>query len=137
MEVDFAFHTRISLYRIPSILSTHAMRKRINPALRDHRILRFRCWNDRQHDTRRMFAIHKHRILRAAPAPVSVQGLTSIRIHVEPGKIAARYIQPDSVAALENNSGRIHLDGELIRPSRLKEFGFAPSIPIPRSHDAV
>src|SRR5215510_11462217 len=94
-------------------------------------------WNDRQYYPRRMLRIVIDRVLGDSPAPVVVQRFARVWIHVKAREIAARNIQADTVAALEDKRRRIHLDSELIRLAWLQKLRLARAVAIARANDAV
>ena len=84
-----------------------------------------------------MLGIGVNGILRDPPAPVIVQRLARIRVHIEAWKIAARYIEADPVPALENQRSRIHLDCKLVGLARREQFRLAQAVAVARANDAI
>src|ERR671913_878035 len=93
--------------------------------------------NDRKDDTRGVLRIVIYRVLGDAPAPVLVERFPSIGIDVEPRKIAARYVETNSVTAAEHQRRGVHLDREFHRASRHEHFGVRQRLAIAGADDAV
>ena len=49
-----------------------------------------------------MARIGVDRVLRDSPAPIVVERLAGVRVHVEPREVAAGDVEPDAVPALED-----------------------------------
>jgi hypothetical protein len=56
---------------------------------------------------------------------------------VEPWEVAARDVEANPVASLENDRRRIHLDRELVGLSGLQKLGLAETVAVSSAHDAI
>src|SRR5262249_31929776 len=70
--------------------------------------------DDRQHDVRRPPAIVVDRVVGRDHPAVGVEGVASVRVDVEAGVVAARNVEPDAVAALEDVRGRVQGDRDRV-----------------------
>src|SRR5689334_5581223 len=86
--------------------------------------------NYRQQDAGGVRGIEVNRVLGDPPAAVVVERLAGIGVHIEARKVAARDVEADAVAAPEEERGRIHLDGELVRLPGLKHLRLRRPVPV-------
>src|ERR1035438_10928216 len=78
--------------------------------------------NHRQHHARGVVVVGVNRVLGRLPAMIVVEGLAGVRVHVESREVAARDVQANAVAALEDEGGGIHLDREIGGVPGFEEF---------------
>jgi hypothetical protein len=91
----------------------------------------------RQDDSRWVPRVEIDRVFGDAPPPVVVERLASVRVHVKSREVAARDVQANTMASLEDERRGIHLDGELVRLSRLQQVRFARPVAVAAANDAV
>src|SRR5947209_15499368 len=70
--------------------------------------------NYRQQHMGRAIRVVEDRVVGQVPAAVVVERLPGIRVHVEAREIAARDVEPDAVAPLEDEGSGIELDRERV-----------------------
>src|SRR6202166_3019732 len=85
----------------------------------------------------RVLRIQVNGILSDPPAPVSIERLAGVGIHIKAWGVATGHVETYPVATLEDQRRRIHFDRKLVRVSRLEQFRFAETIVVSRANDAV
>ena len=84
-----------------------------------------------------MLRVQIDSVLHNLPTAVIVEWLTRVWVDVEPREVAARNVEANPVAPLENERRRIHLDRELVGLSGVQELGLAETVAVSSAHDAI
>ena len=84
-----------------------------------------------------MLRVQIDSVLRNLQTAVIVEWLTRVWVDVEPREVAARDVEANPVAPLENERRRIHLDRELVGLSGVQELGLAETVAVSSAHDAI
>src|SRR5215831_1670916 len=84
-----------------------------------------------------MEGIAVNRVHRDLPAPVVIEFLSRVWVHVKPREVATGNVEADPVAALKNQRCRIHLDGELVGFAGLEQLCLCRVIAVSCSYDAI
>src|SRR6266568_67558 len=76
-------------------------------------------------------------VLSDGPAAVLVKRLAGVGVDVEAREVAARNIEPQAVATLEDQRGWIHLDRERVNLIRLEHRGLRQRVSVSRPDNTI
>src|SRR5690242_1920142 len=93
--------------------------------------------NDRQHDLGWTCAIQVDRVVGGDDPGVPADRLARVRVQVEAREVAARDVDPDSVASLEEVARRRQRYPCLVNLTRLHQFLMFPAVAIADADDGI